>query len=56
MITDHATCSAVAIGTLVRRYPHMRLADGEVRWRDSVTLRGLFALPLQLEPTGSTLA
>ena len=46
----------VAIETLVRRYPDIRLADGEVRWRDSVTLRGLHALPLQLKPTGSILA
>jgi len=46
----------VAIETLVRRYPDMRLVDGEVRWRDSVTLRGLHALPLQLDPTGSILA
>ena len=48
--------SQVAIETLVRRYPDMRLVDGEVRWRDSVTLRGLHALPLQLKPTGSILA
>src|SRR5204863_5165847 len=35
----------VAIGSLIRRFPHLELA-GEPEWRDTITLRGLKVLPL----------
>lgn len=38
----------VAIGTLVRRFPHMRLIDERIAWRDNFALRGLQALRLEL--------
>ncbi|NWG19233.1 MAG: cytochrome P450 [Chloroflexi bacterium] len=38
----------VAIGTLVRRFPRMRLADASPAWRDNFVLRGLEALRLDI--------
>ncbi|MEU4220714.1 cytochrome P450 [Actinoplanes sp. NPDC026623] len=40
----------VAVGTVARRFPRMRLATpaGEVRWRPSFRTRGLVALPVTL--------
>lgn len=39
----------VAIGTLVRRFPHMHLIDEHVVWRDNFALRGLKSLYLALQ-------
>ena len=36
----------IAINTLLRRKPNMRLATQELAWRDMLTLRGLKALPV----------
>ena len=36
----------IALGTLVRRFPHLRLAGDELEWRPNATLRGLKALPV----------
>jgi pimeloyl-[acyl-carrier protein] synthase len=36
-----------AIGSLVRRFPRLDLAGAELEWRDTVTLRGLKALPVR---------
>lgn len=38
----------IAIGTLVRRFPNLRLADRPLRWLPNFTLRGLKSLPLYL--------
>jgi cytochrome P450 len=38
----------VAIGTLARRFPRLRLADTRPDWRPSFTIRGLRSLPLAL--------
>lgn len=38
----------VAIGSLVRRFPNMRLAQEEITWRDNFVLRGVEALRLAL--------
>ncbi len=38
----------VAINTLVRRFPHMRLEADTLLWEPSVTFRGLAALPVTL--------
>jgi cytochrome P450 len=38
----------IAIGTLVRRFPNLRLAATELSWRANVFLRGLEALPVTL--------
>jgi cytochrome P450 len=38
----------IAIGTLARRFPHMRLLDPKPEWRPSFTIRGLRRLPLTL--------
>lgn len=38
----------MAIGTLVQRAPHLRLATEAPEWRESSTLRGLKALPITL--------
>jgi pimeloyl-[acyl-carrier protein] synthase len=38
----------VAIGTLIRRAPHLRQASEALEWRESSTLRGLKALPVTL--------
>ena len=38
----------VAIRELARRFPSMELAAGEVRWRDTITLRALHSLPIAL--------
>jgi cytochrome P450 len=38
----------VAISTLVRRFPHMRLVDKQVVWRDNFALRGLQSLHIEL--------
>jgi cytochrome P450 len=42
----------IAIGELVRRFPHMRLADRPVVWRENFTLRGVKALWLHLRAGG----
>ena len=40
----------IAIGTLIARYPNLRLATrpGKLRWRKGITFRGLHELPLHL--------
>jgi cytochrome P450 len=38
----------VAIGTLARRFPNLRLLDPKPDWRPSFTIRGLRQLPLAL--------
>jgi cytochrome P450 len=38
----------IAIGTVVRRYPELRLAEAPPRWRKSFALRGLSSLPVAL--------
>jgi len=38
----------IAIGTLVRRFPNLRLAATELSWRANVFLRGLEALPVSM--------
>jgi cytochrome P450 len=38
---------SVAIGSLIRRFPHLELA-GEPHWRDRLTIRGVDRLPLSL--------
>ncbi len=42
----------VALGTLIRRLPHIRLEvpERELRWRPGLTLRGLKSLPVRLQP------
>jgi len=37
---------ALAIGTLVGRFPHLRLATDTPRWRPNTTMRGIEALPV----------
>jgi cytochrome P450 len=37
----------LALGTLLRRMPRLRLADALLEWRESSTLRGLKALPVE---------
>ncbi len=39
----------IAIGTLARRLPHLRLA-GEATWRENVSIRGLQSLPVSFAP------
>ncbi|MFB9235123.1 cytochrome P450 [Plantactinospora siamensis] len=36
----------IALGTLVRRVPHLRLAGAELTYRDNLVIRGLAALPV----------
>ena len=36
----------IAIGTLLRRLPHLALADAPIEYRDNLTLRGLRRLPV----------
>jgi len=38
----------MAIGALVSRFPRMELATDRPQWRDTITLRGLKALPVRL--------
>jgi len=38
----------IAIGTLARRFPRLRLLDPKPEWRPSFTIRGLRRLPLAL--------
>ncbi len=38
----------IAISTMVRRFPQLRLATDELRWRPAPVFRGLEALPLSL--------
>ena len=38
----------VAIGTLLRRFPRLRLASDEVRWRHDRVLRAAEAIPIDL--------
>src|SRR3712207_9323432 len=45
----------VAINTLLRRFPGVRLADERPRWRDNFTLRGLKALWVRSEEHTSEL-
>ena len=37
----------LALGALMRRMPKLRLAGPELEWRESSTLRGLKALPVE---------
>ncbi len=37
---------AIALAALVRRFPNLRLASDELRWRPAAVLRGLVALPV----------
>jgi cytochrome P450 len=37
----------LALGALMRRMPKLRLAPGDLEWRESSTLRGLKALPVE---------
>ncbi len=37
----------IALSTIVRRFPGLRLAEGKLRWRPAAVLRGLEALPLE---------
>jgi cytochrome P450 PksS len=41
----------IAIEGLIRRFPHLRLAVPveQLRWRPSVSLRGLVSLPVSLQ-------
>jgi cytochrome P450 len=36
----------IAVGTLLRRFPNLRLATKKLRWRSGVTFRGLHELSL----------
>ncbi|MBC8078512.1 MAG: cytochrome P450, partial [Chloroflexales bacterium] len=36
----------IAISTLLKRFPNMRLRDAQLTWRNNYTLRGLTALPV----------
>jgi cytochrome P450 len=38
----------IAFGTLLRRYPEMRLADDKLAWRPGVLMHGLERLPVLL--------
>jgi pimeloyl-[acyl-carrier protein] synthase len=38
----------VAIGEMVRRFPHMELATDDIDWRETITLRGLKSLPVAI--------
>jgi cytochrome P450 len=40
----------IVVGTLFRRFPEMRLADGPLVWERNPTLRGLTSLPVVLGP------
>lgn len=48
----------IALQHLVRRFPDMKLAvpEEKLRWRGSIGLRGLKALPLLLSPSGAQTA
>jgi cytochrome P450 len=37
----------LALGALLRRMPQLRLTDEPLEWRESSTLRGLEALPVE---------
>lgn len=38
----------IALATLARRAPGMRLAGDQIRWRETITLRGLASLPVTI--------
>ncbi|MCA1667008.1 MAG: cytochrome P450, partial [Thermomicrobia bacterium] len=38
----------IAFTTLLRRFPHLRLATERVEWNGNIGLRGLIALPVAL--------
>jgi hypothetical protein len=40
----------IAFDSLLRRFPHLRLADEPLVWRENLGLRGLERLPLTLVP------
>ena len=42
----------IAIGTLVNRFPNLRIARRPLRWRRGLVLRGLAALPVELSAAG----
>jgi cytochrome P450 len=42
----------IALQTLARRFPHMRLATDEIHWQGNARLRSLTALPVALGPRG----
>jgi len=39
----------IGIGTVLERYPNLRLAEPRVEWRDAGVLRGLKRLPVWLQ-------
>ena len=39
----------IAIGTLIRRFPKLRLASRKVCWRKGITFRGVTELPLRVD-------
>jgi len=38
----------IAIGSLIERFPNLKLATSRLKWRKGITFRGLQALPLKL--------
>jgi cytochrome P450 len=42
----------IALATLLRRLPGLRLEPGPLLWRDNLGLRGLTALPVAFDPIG----
>jgi cytochrome P450 len=42
----------IALSTLLRRLPDLRLQPGPLSWRDNLGLRGLTALPVAFDPSG----
>ena len=46
----------VTIATLLRRMPHLRLAQKNVRWRKGITFRGLQELPLRCSQRTSSVS
>jgi cytochrome P450 PksS len=38
----------IAIGSLIARFPNLKLAAGKLKWRKGITFRGLHTLPLKL--------
>jgi cytochrome P450 len=45
----------IAIGTLVRRFPHLALARpySKLRWRPTPVFRGLVSLPVSVSPVNA---
>ena len=38
----------IAVGTLLRRFPDVRLASDDIEWEGSFILRGMPRLPVEL--------